>query len=142
MGRKARKMSAALAAMAISLFAFTGYPTGSGWAADAKTEYYAGQVQKDGNVISVNLTLKNPPGPGKRDATLSYGGKRLCTCLGTYDGEASGKMVFSLQSQNGGSFCEKLDRLELTRTSAAVLYYAVTSSDGQIHEEGNLDKAN
>jgi hypothetical protein len=103
---------------------------------------YSGQVQaRDGSLISVNLTIKYPLSPGKKEAVLlRYGGKRMCTCQGAYEGEIDSKKVFSLVSQNGGSFCDKLDILEVMQSKTAnnEISYTVNSGDGITIEGGKL----
>jgi hypothetical protein len=110
-----------------------------------KDVVYSGQVKaKDGSLISVNLIIKYPLTPGKKDAAvLSYGGKRMCTCQGTYEGENDNKKVFSLMSQNGGAFCDKLDNLEVKEIpkSDKEVSYTASSGDRTTIEEGKLSKA-
>lgn len=139
---KAKRLYTAFLVTAIAVFAFTVFMVGSPWAAQEKegNETYTGQVQKDGNVISVKLTIKYPLTPGKEGAILIYGGKRMCTCQGTYEGEVDNKKVFSLLSKDGGAFCDKLDKLEVTQVSSDDLSYTTSSLDKKTLEEGKLSR--
>jgi len=104
---------------------------------------YAGQVQtKDGGIVSVNLVIKQPLTPGKEGAVLKYGGKRMCECHGTFEGEKDNKKIFSLMSQNGGKFCDKLENLEVNLGShdSREVSYIASSGDKTTTEEGKLTK--
>lgn len=104
---------------------------------------YTGQVQtKDKTITSVKLAVKYPLNPGQQAVVLSYGGKRMCTCQGAYEGESDGKKIFSLISQNGGTFCDKLEILEISVQSEGgnSVSYLVRSSGRTTMEEGKLSK--
>lgn len=96
---------------------------------------WTGQVKTMDGITKVSLTIKS----GEGHASLSYGGKRSCTAQGGYEGEDNNKRIFSLTSQNGGKFCEKLDSLAVWNSGTNVLSYEVSSMNKPV-ESGKLSR--
>lgn len=97
---------------------------------------WTGQVKTMDGITKVSLTIK----PGDGQASLSYGGKRSCTAQGGYEGEDNDKRIFSLTSQNGGKFCDKLDSLAVWNSGTNILSYEVSSRNKPV-ESGKLSRS-
>ena len=101
---------------------------------------WSGQIStSSGAVTSVVLKISTPLQPGVVSASLMYGGQRLCSAQGRYEGVSSERAVFSLSSRDGGVFCDKLRQLEVWPISDRELSYQTASDDKRI-ESGVLKK--
>ena len=101
---------------------------------------WTGQMStSSGTVTSVVLKISTPLQPGTVSASLVYGGQRLCSAQGRYEGTRGERTVFSLSSRDGGVFCDKLRQLQVWPTSDQEVSYQ-TSSDDKRTESGMLKK--
>ncbi len=108
----------------------------SGAAPDARlVGSWDGQVVTgSGKLVGVELTVA----PGARALELDYGGNRACTLEGKYAGNLNGKEVYSLESNNGGSFCDAAEEMQLSVVGKG-LHYLIRFTD-QADESGDLER--
>ncbi len=95
-----------------------------------------------GKTTGVSLTIKGPFLPGDGNAVLTYFDEnRNCSTRGHYLKSDDSRQIFSLLSQNGGKFCDKLSRLTVWKTGENALSYTVTSGKETIIDKGQLSRS-
>jgi len=98
---------------------------------------WVGQVTtKSGAIVSVSINAS------KNGIVVSYGGNRSCTLNGKYEGMMGNKVIYSMLSQNGGVFCDKIAQVHLTQHSSTLISYEAVSHDKSFRESCTLSQQN